>query len=106
MKNKPLTKEQIARKKVQALKDFYIHLAVFICCILLLIIFGKQLISFLTTQSSSGDFLTWIYLNIVFLIVGWGVVVGVHAFWVFGRKISFFKNWEDKKLKEYLNDKL
>lgn len=80
-----------ARKRVKDLKDFYIHLFVFALVNLTLFI-----INFV---SSPGVW--WFYWVTVF----WGIGLIWHAFGVFIVDRLFGKDWEEKKVKEYMEKK-
>jgi two-component system, LytTR family, sensor kinase len=78
-----------ALAQVRALRDFYMHLAVYLC-----VIGGLALIDWLTEPPG----LTWVY----FPAVGWGVGLAIHGFTVFGANRLFGPDWEQRKVKELL----
>lgn len=86
-----------AKKKVEILKHFYNHLAVFI-----IINTGIILISANVFGKGETDFSDWgIYVTLFF----WGIGLISHAIWVFFElyfKNKFLKNWEERKIKEFL----
>lgn len=85
-----------AKKKVQEIKGFYIHLTVFILVNLFLILIQSGLLrgNFQFSTSFLG------YLTTPFF---WGIGLAFHALHVFKDKISLFKDWEQKKIKEYMD---
>ncbi|MGB1042569.1 MAG: 2TM domain-containing protein [Tenacibaculum sp.] len=92
----------LAKKRVEKIKGFYVHLAVyigvniFISCV---IIFGliNDGDSFNDAISNFGAYATWLF---------WGIGLFFHWIGVFGTNIFFGKNWEERKIKEYMdNDK-
>jgi hypothetical protein len=80
-----------ARKRVEELKGFYIHLSVFV-----VVNFTLFLINLL---SSPG--IWWFYWITVF----WGIGVIWHAFGVFIGDRLLGKEWEERKIKEYMEKK-
>jgi sensor histidine kinase YesM len=79
-----------AKARVEAIKSFYIHLAVYI------IVMGFLLILNLI----NGGF-PWV----IFPLVGWGFGVLGHASEAFDYHPLFGKKWEEKKINQYLNKK-
>ncbi len=86
--NKQGIEYQRAKKKVKALKSFYVHLGVYIVVNLFL---------FLLNVTASSDSL-WFY----WPLLGWSIAIVVHAFSVFGSDRSFGADWEEKKIKEIM----
>jgi hypothetical protein len=76
-----------AKKRVQNLKAFYIHLTVY--CLVNIMLF---LINF---ASDAGS---WWF---IYPLLGWGIGLAGHGLstFVFG---NFGSNWEEKKIKEYM----
>ena len=77
-----------ARKRVEDLKGFYIHISVFTIVNLTLF-----LINLLSTPGT-----WWFYWITVF----WGIGIIWHAFGVFIGDRLLGKEWEEKKIKEYM----
>jgi len=104
MKTKPTTKFGRAKQRLKSVKAFYSHLIVFvlIACITLLI--RSAVLAFFIGKTSDPNFVTWIDLNIFINLAIWGAIVIIHAFWIFGHTIPFFKNWEEQKIKEYMEE--
>jgi 2TM domain len=76
-----------ARRRVAALKGFYIHLAVF----------ALVLIALLVVNSVTGGpwWVAWVFL-------GWGIGVLSHGLAVMGRGSRAIAAWEERKLRHYL----
>ncbi len=82
-----------AQRKVKKVKGFYIHLIVY----LLVNIFLIGIIGVFSGYSNIwvfGNFLTPFF---------WGIGVIFHALGVFGPNLVFGKEWEDRKIKEYMD---
>lgn len=85
-----------AKKKVEKEKGFYGHLTAYIiinvAIILISIDFGR------------GDFQNWLRWNLLTTPFFWGIGLAIHAINVFMPKTSFLKKWEEKKMKQYLDE--
>ena len=80
---------QRAKKRVEALRGFYIHLFVYVVVNLFL---------FLLNIITSPDVL-WFY----WPLLGWGIAIVVHALSVFwGIDRPFGADWEEKKVREIM----
>lgn len=86
-----------AKKKVDALKDFYEHLASFI-----LINAAIILVSANVFGKGETNFSDWKNYTVLFF---WGIGLVFHALYVLYMiyfKYNFFDRWEEKKIKEFL----
>lgn len=82
-----------AQKRVKNIKGFYTHLAVY-CTIIPIIIFVN-----LTYEPHFHWF--W------FSTLGWGTGLFFHWLRIFGfRLLGLGSDWEDRKIKEYMNQEL
>jgi hypothetical protein len=89
-----------AKKRVKAIKGFYIHLIVYILVNIFIsgiIIFGlmKSGDSFEDAFSHFGVYSTWFF---------WGIGMFFHWLGVFGSTVFFGQNWEKKQLEKYMDD--
>tara|TARA_R110002049_G_scaffold609_3_gene3424 strand:+ start:3725 stop:4063 length:339 start_codon:yes stop_codon:yes gene_type:complete len=88
------------KKRVKAIKGFYVHLSVYFAVNLFLsgiIIFGLSNSgdSFDEIISNFGVYSTWFF---------WGIGIFFHWLGVFGfQSLGFGKNWEEKKIKELMD---
>lgn len=88
-----------AKKRVEKIKGFYVHLIVYIIVNIFLsgiIIFGimqEEGDSFGEVIQNFGVYSTWVF---------WGIGIFFHWLGVFGFTVVG-KNWEEKKLKEILD---
>ena len=83
-----------AKKRVKAIKGFYIHFTVY------LLINGFIFISRALAGEGWQVFFDDQSYGTVFL---WGIGLAFHAFKVFGMGILLGKNWEDQKIKELMD---
>ncbi|WP_347372719.1 2TM domain-containing protein [Aequorivita sp. Q41] len=88
-----------AKKKVETLKSFYSHLVVY-----LLINTAIILVSANVFNDKALHFSRWsMYITAMF----WGIGLASHALYVLfvmNFKNNIFKNWEEKKLKQFLEE--
>ena len=82
------TRYQSAKKRVEALRRFYVHLTAYVLVNLLLCT-----INLLTSPDS-----LWFY----WPLLGWGIAVALHALLVFGAGRRFGADWEEKKIEELM----
>ena len=82
------TRYRNAKKRVGALKEFYVHLTVYVLVNLLL---------FTINMLTSPDSL-WFY----WPLLGWGIAVALHALRVFGSGRRFGTEWEERKINELM----
>jgi hypothetical protein len=88
-----------AKKRVKAIKAFYIHLSVYIIINIFLsalIVFGLMDSGYTFEQAFSnfGVYSTWLF---------WGIGMFFHWLGVFGFKsLGLGSDWEEKKIKELL----
>jgi hypothetical protein len=74
-----------ARRRVEAMKGFYIHLSIFV-----LVLAGL----FIVNAVSGGSW--WV----LWVFFGWGIGVVAHALAVFGRAPRAVAEWEERKVKQ------
>jgi len=77
-----------AKKRVEELKGFYAHLIVYVVVNAVLVL--------INLWTSPG------FLWFLFPLIGWGIGLFFHAVFGFGLFGVFTKEWEDKKIKEYM----
>ncbi|MET1259833.1 MAG: 2TM domain-containing protein [Flavobacteriaceae bacterium] len=78
---------QKAKEKVEAIKGFYGNLTAYAIVIPLL-----ALLNYYTTS------FPWV----IFPAIGWGIGVIAHGFGAFGYMPFLGKDWEERKIKEYM----
>jgi len=91
----------LAKKRVEKIKGFYIHLAIYI----IVNIFISGVVIFGLTQDNEftfneaithfGTYSTWLF---------WGIGVFFHWLGVFGSNLFFGKEWEKKQVEKYMDD--
>jgi hypothetical protein len=79
-----------ARRRLAALKEFYVHLFVFAA-----VLTGLAIIN-----AATGG--TW---WVLWVLLGWGIAVLAHAATVFGRSSRAIANWEERKLRQFMDER-
>jgi len=77
-----------AKSRVNQLRGFYTHLTTFIVVNLFLLV-----LNLLTSPHS-----LWFY----WVLLGWGIGLVAHALQVYGSFTIFGRDWEERKVQEYL----
>lgn len=91
----------LAKKRVEKIKGFYWHFVAYIgvnCFISGVIIFGLMNdngYTFLEAVTNFGVYATWLF---------WGIGVFFHWLGTFGTNIFFSKDWEQRKIQEYIDN--
>ena len=93
----------VAKKRVEKIKGFYIHLVVYI----IVNIFISAIIIYGLTSASDGEYdfegaithfgtySTWLF---------WGIGLFFHWLGVFGSNLFFGKDWEKNKIEKYMDE--
>ncbi len=91
-----------AKERVRKLKSFYKHLTAYILVSAMLLILSGRVTFILLSKEALGnpEFLEWINWNLFGTPIIWGIVVLVHAAFVFIN--SPFKRWEEKQIKKFI----
>ncbi len=90
----------LAKKRVEKIKGFYWHAVsyvlvnIFISAVIIIGITSDGA-SFKEAINNFGVYSTWIF---------WGIGLFFHWLSVFGSNFIFNKNWEERKIKEFMND--
>ncbi len=103
---KTLSSYERARKRVDAIKGFYGHLAIYLIVnAIVLFTKGRFLFTVLSNEAlEDAAFLNWIDWNVYGTPIIWGIFLVFHGLNVFGRNPFFGKAWEERQLKKYLKD--
>ncbi|MBL8008555.1 MAG: 2TM domain-containing protein [Ignavibacteria bacterium] len=78
-----------ARKRVKALKGFYSNLVTYIIV--------NTFLAIINIITSPGHY--WF----IWVVIGWGIGLAFQAFSVFGKNVLFGREWEERKIKEYMD---
>ncbi|WP_272148981.1 2TM domain-containing protein [Tenacibaculum aiptasiae] len=88
-----------ARKRVENIKKFYKHLTFYI--LINLVFIGYRIFKDIDYGSTFVEAFTDISNYKIFF--WWGVILILHGVSVFGKDLLFNKEWEERKVKEYMD---
>ncbi|MGI9546287.1 MAG: 2TM domain-containing protein [Flavobacteriaceae bacterium] len=80
-----------AKERVETLKKFYSNLTSYVIVITML-----AGINYWTNE--------WRYMWFLWAAFGWGIGLTFHAFKVFGLNPFFGRNWEERKIQEFMEE--
>ncbi|GAA0872291.1 2TM domain-containing protein [Gangjinia marincola] len=86
-----------AKKRVKEIRDFYGHIMLYVVVCSAYIIFN---LGYLDNGRISQYFPWW---TVFTMPLGWGIGVTVHGLSVFVFKGSPLKKWEERKIKEFMD---
>jgi galactitol-specific phosphotransferase system IIC component len=85
-----------ARKKIKSIKGFYSHFAAYVVVNIILLIMHA-------TDMKQGEvFWHWTTFSTPFF---WGIGLACHAFGVFGTDVFLGADWEERKIREFMDKK-
>jgi hypothetical protein len=89
-----------AQKKVEEIKGFYIHLLVYLC-VNLFISYKK-----ISENLANGETFEQAFFDLGTFIVwlAWGIGLAFHAFNVFVENGVLGRNWEERKIRRYMEE--
>ena len=96
MENKNIEDRYIkAKRRVEKIKSFYIHAAWYV--VINLFVLAMQAYH----NYEDGEFIFDLNFGMALM---WGIGLGFHGLSVFGRSLFFNKQWEERKLKEFMEE--
>ena len=106
METEKLIKYQRAQKKVAQIRGFYNHLVIYsIVNLVLYFLRDKMTVVLLSKQVfGSPEILENMHWDVFGTPIVWGIILVFHAIKVFGNTSIFGKDWEERKIREFLND--
>jgi hypothetical protein len=106
MENGKYNKYDKAVKQVKKIKGFHRHVIVYLIFNIVIVALGYKLAFFVlnTTPNPNEGFIDWMYLNVWSTPVLWGIGLLIHGLCVYRFKFSFFRKWEERKIKEFMRD--
>jgi|SRR5690606_18421922 hypothetical protein len=81
-----------AKKQVEEIKGFYIHLVVYLLVNAFILV---------NIYNNVDDFWIWPHF---FTLLGWGIGLAFHAAKVFGYNPLFGKEWEKRMIEKYMEE--
>ena len=95
MENKDNIKYGQALRRVRRIKGFYKHLTVYVIINILIVILN-------ISNLDSGE--SYFQAKNFFTLFFWGIGLFIHGFMVFGFNVLFGKNWEERKIKKFIEE--
>lgn len=89
---------RIAEKRVKDIKGFYWHLFWYLA-VNIFLTFGETIRRFVMEGSFDLSNIHFTTFSVWFF---WGIGLAGHWLKVFGKNVFFSKNWEEKKIKEFM----
>jgi len=97
MKDSKKTAYINAKKKVEALRQFYLHIILFVIVNTIIVILNNDVFQ------GQGDDSAMVALFFSFFIWGIGLVFhGLYVLYVFKMKSNILKRWEEKKIQQLM----
>lgn len=95
-----------AVKHVKKIRGFHRHVIVYIVINIVIIALGWKLAQFVLNKTPNPEqgFVDWMHINIWSTPVLWGIGLLIHGLYVYRFKFSFFKKWEERKIKEFMKE--
>jgi hypothetical protein len=81
-----------AKKRVKEISGFYWHLFFYLLINIGLLVFSNNIFR-------EGELFEWQNYSTAFF---WGIGLFLHWFGVFGKNLLFSKDWEERKIKEFM----
>lgn len=102
MEKRTYNKFERAQRKVAQIKGFYKHVGLFIIFNAVLYLSNEKLAVALLGPGASDhpEIMSWVYWNAVI----WGVILAVHALFVFGNVSFFVKKWEERQMAKIIQE--
>ncbi len=95
MENFEQQRYEKAKKRVENEKGFYGHLTVYLIINIALLLINADIL-----DNGLSSLLRW---ELYITPVAWGIGVFAHGMSVFGKRIFFNKEWEQRKIKELMD---
>lgn len=90
----PDERYNLAYKRVKRIKGFYVHAMVYVL-VNIFIVYGNYY------ENYHKDYSFWSWQTFSTALF-WGIGLLAHGLSVFGRNLFFGQNWEEKKIKEFM----
>ena len=106
MENTKHIKYENAIKHVKKIKDFYKHIIIYVIVNIFLLVAKRRIVLFALNETPNAEegFINWIHVNIISTPDIWGIILIIHGISVYRYKFPFFKNWEERKIKEFMSE--
>ena len=93
-----------ARKKVDAIKGFHRHIAVFVVINLAVLLLKANILSVMRPDRINLQFERWLDWNTWGTVFFWGIALIIHGCYVYRFNFKFIRRWEERKLMEFMEN--
>lgn len=97
-------KYERAKKRVKEIKGFHNHLLAYLIVNIFLIVGRLVVLQYVDFENKDEGFQDWMAWNTYLMPILWGIGLMIHGLVVFKLKGQYFKNWEEKKIKEIMDN--
>ena len=104
LKTSEQEKYERARKRVDAIKGFHKHITAYIIVNFFFLIIKTNIMSAFADRKFDWNFDAWLQWNTWGTLVLWGIGLTIHGLYVYRHKFKFLKNWEERKIKEFMDE--
>lgn len=106
MESNKYNKYEKAVEHVKKIKGFYRHVLIYFVINIVLIVSKKIPVLYVLVDKQKDDqaFIDWVNINIWSTPIIWGIVLLIHGLYVYRYKFSFFRGWEERKIKELMEE--
>ena len=106
MENTKYNKYEKAVKHVKKIKGFHKHVLIYFIINIILIGIKRIPILYVVNDNQNADqvFLDWMDINFWSTPILWGIGLIIHGLYVYRFKFSFFRTWEERKIKEFMKE--
>jgi len=106
MENTKYNKYEQAVNHVKKIRGFHRHVLIYFIINIILIVVKRIPVIYVLTDNQTADhaFIDWIDINIWSTPVLWGIGLLFHGLYVYRFKFSFFRAWEERKIKEFMKE--
>ncbi len=97
-----------AQAKVKRIKGFYNHLFIYVLFLIFWFTLAGRFFGFIGDSIGNVDdgFFRWANINLWLNPLIWGIIIAIHAIFVFGRTGKRIRKWEDRKIAEFMNEEM
>lgn len=97
-----------AQTKVKRIKGFYNHLFIYILFLVLWFALAGRFMGVIgeSIGNANDGFIEWANINLWLNPLIWGLIVVIHALYVFGKTGILVRKWEDRKMQEFMNEEV
>ncbi len=103
MDQKNYDKYDRAKKKVKEIKGFYNHIWLFVFINIAVLVVRFYVFPKIGFVSDDEGFQNWLDWNTYLMPVFWAIGIACHGIWVFRHRFTKIKDWEERKIKEFMD---